>query len=165
MRTVFCCVLLLALFACDEDEPCDEGEKHVQGACVPDEGSGNAGDGDDDDKGDSGPSGSSGKGGSSGASGKGGASGGGTNDAGMTEQDAGGSAECSEDRDAILGEDCTTDDDCNCAAPYCAKMPGAAMGFCTVFCNPDPDDCPDAYMCFDLSKLGVEGYEPFCVME
>lgn len=162
MRTGLCCVLLLALLAllaCDEDEPCDEGEKHVQGACAPDEGSGKAGDGDEDDKADAGPSGSSGKGGSSGSGGSA------TKDAGMTEQDAGGSAECSEDQGAILGEDCATDDDCNCAAPYCAKMPGAAMGFCTVFCTPEPDDCPDAYMCFDLSKLGVEGYDPFCVME
>ena len=43
------------------------------------------------------------------------------------------------------------------------KMPGAAMGTCTVFCNPDPDDCPDGHRCFDLSTLGVAGYEPFCI--
>jgi hypothetical protein len=143
----------LALSACEADEPCDEGEKHVQGACVPDDDAPSAG--------ASGKSGSSGKGGS-GSPGDAGTAGkdGGATDAG---QDSGMAAECTEDRDAILGADCQVDGDCNCAAPYCAKMPGQPKGFCTVFCEPDPDDCPDGYRCFDLSAIGVAGYEPFCI--
>jgi hypothetical protein len=141
----------LALLACEADEPCGKGEKHVQGACVADDDAPSAG---------SSGKGSAGKGGSgsrvdAGMAGK---------DAGTgTEQDSGTAAECTEDRDDILGSDCQVDGDCNCAAPYCAKMPGQPKGVCTVFCEPDPDDCPDGYRCFDLSAIGVAGYEPFCI--
>jgi hypothetical protein len=151
MRRIGYSMVLLTLFACEADDPCDEGQRYQQGACVPDAPSGGRG-------------GSSGRGGS----------GGGREDAGALPEDAGmkpvedsgmASGQCAEDRDAILGEECMTDDDCNCAAPYCAKMPGAPMGFCTVYCTPMPDDCPDGYVCFDLSALGITGYEPFCRME
>lgn len=159
--TAGCCALLVLLLGCDASDPCDPGEKKVQGACVADEGGGGS-----SSKPDAGKTSSGGKAGS-GSKDKDSGAMSSADDAATGnpgDKDAGSSAmECSEDRDAILHKDCTTDDDCNCAAPYCAKMPGAAMGFCTVFCNPDPDDCPDGYMCFDLSKLGVTGYDPFCV--
>jgi hypothetical protein len=159
MRTIFygAVGLLLLFTACEADEPCDEGEREEQGGCVP-----------DDDESSGGSSSSAGKdagsgprGGSSSA-GKGGA-GAGDKDAGSAAKDAGAMSECSEQLEDILDAPCTTDDDCNCAAPYCAKMPGAAMGTCTVFCTTEPDDCPDGHRCFDLSMLGVEGYEPFCI--
>jgi hypothetical protein len=44
-------------------------------------------------------------------------------------------------------------------------MPGQAAGLCTVYCEPEPGDCPDGYRCFDLSAIGVQGYEPFCIAE
>ena len=69
---------------------------------------------------------------------------------------------CSEDQALALGRPCTDDSSCNCAAPYCAKQPGQAMGTCTVFCHTMPDDCPTGYSCFDLAALGVTGIEPFC---
>lgn len=139
--------LAAALVGCEADEPCDDGQKYEQGACVADDADEPA----------------SGRGGGGGSSGKGDASADKDSGSGNPVKDAGPPAPaCDEDRDAILGTDCSTDADCNCAAPYCAKMPGAPMGFCTVYCKPEPDDCPDGYMCFDLSKLGVMGYEPFC---
>jgi len=145
-------VLPLALLACEADEPCDKDEMHVQGACVADDApsAGSSG------KGSAGKGGGSGSRADSGMAGK---------DAGTTdsEKDSGTAAECTEDRDDILGSDCQVDGDCNCAAPYCAKMPGQAKGVCTVFCEPDPDDCPEGYRCFDLSAIGVAGYEPFCI--
>jgi hypothetical protein len=139
-------LLFLALSGCDVESPCDPGQRHEQGICVAD----------DDTP----------------AAGRGGADG---DDAGPAGRDAAavdaaadhdaGPATCSEDRDAILGAECSDDDGCNCAAPYCAKQPGQRVGFCTVYCVPDPDDCPAGYHCFDLSALGVEGYEPFCIPE
>jgi hypothetical protein len=141
MRRLCHGLLLIALGACDADEPCDEGFTYEQGSCVldapgtPD--AGGSGSGGDD-------------------------AGGSANDAGTNPDEDGGESACSEALDAILGTDCTADDECNCAAPFCAIMPGQPMGTCTVYCNPDPDDCPDGYRCFDLSALGVEGYEPFC---
>jgi hypothetical protein len=130
-------VLLLSLFGCEAEDPCDAGERHEQGVCVPD----TAG---------------------SGAAGKGAKA-----EAGSAPKEAAGStasSACDADADAVLGNQCSADTDCNCAAPYCAKMPGQSMGFCTMYCEPDPDDCPSGYSCFDLSKLGVSGYDPFCVM-
>lgn len=145
MRRLFHGLLLLALSACDADEPCDEGYTYEQGSCVLD---------------------STGMRDAGGDSGRGGSGGGGGNDAGMNPDDEdGGASACSEELDAILGTDCTADDECNCAAPFCAIMPGQPMGTCTVYCNPDPDDCPDGYRCFDLSALGVQGYDPFCTAD
>ena len=154
MRTIGLGVALAALtmaLGCEAEDPCDEGQTRAQGLCVPDDE----------------PS-----------AGRGGKDGGAGSDAGAKEEDSGSGKpgdggkdaatskpECSEERDAILGETCMADDDCNCAAPYCAKMPGQTMGFCTVFCESEPDDCPDGYKCFDLAKIGVSGYEPFCVAE
>lgn len=137
-------VMILAvgvwLMSCEADSPCDEGQIHVQGACAPK------------------PS-NSGK------------------DAAMSETDAAvsesdaatqsdsgsGGGICSEDRSKTLGVACADDGGCNCSAPYCAKMPGQAMGTCTLFCKTKPDDCPEGYRCFDLSALGIAGYEPFCI--
>ena len=151
IRTIFRAALGLSLViaACDADEPCDDGERHVQGGCVPEESSGGSGSSNPGDAGSS----------------SGGKTDAGTanKDSGAPSKDAGAIAECNEELAEILDQPCTTDDDCNCAAPYCAKMPGAPMGTCTVFCNPDPDDCPDGHRCFDLSTLGVAGYEPFCI--
>jgi hypothetical protein len=134
--------LFWPLAACDVDEPCDEGQRHVQGGCIVV----------DLDDASTRPAADA-------------ASEGGAEDASSADDDASSANECSEDRDAILGETCSSDDGCNCAAPYCAKTPGAAIGTCTVFCDPAANDCPGGYSCFDLSALGVQGYEPFCIPE
>jgi hypothetical protein len=74
--------------------------------------------------------------------------------------DAGG--ECTLDPEFENGfqSPCTDDEnhsECTCEADYCAIMPGATEGFCTVTgCVEDPDKCPDGYMCFDLSPFGVD---------
>jgi hypothetical protein len=86
-----------------------------------------------------------------------------SSDAAADAQPADATSACKEERSAILGKACTADSDCNCAAPFCAVMPGQPMGLCTVYCHASPDDCPDGYRCFDLSALGVQGYEPFCL--
>lgn len=93
-----------------------------------------------------------------------------TPDAGSTpaDKDSGsemytGDGKCMEDEAAVLGHDCKDDSGCNCAAAYCAIMPGAAMGYCTVHCHPTAMDCPSGYRCFDLSAVGVQGIEPFCI--
>jgi hypothetical protein len=148
MRSLGYGMVLLALSACDVDEPCDEGQRSERGACVA-EGeamAGSGGGGNDSDKDATVPRADAGEGSA-------------LEDGGSTGQ------ACEEDRATSLGADCTGDADCNCAAPYCAKMPGQAAGTCTVFCAPDPDDCPDGYDCFDLSAIGVPGYEPFCIAE
>jgi len=148
MKSLGCGMVLLTLLACEADEPCDEGEQHVQGACVVD---------DDEPAGGTGGKGAGGRD-DAGTAGK---------DAGTTKpaEDSGMVAECDEDRAAILGKACSEDSACNCAAPYCAKMPGQMSGLCTVYCEPDPDDCPEGYRCFDLSAIGVPGYDPFCIAE
>lgn len=131
-------MLILAVglwfMGCEADDPCDKGQVHEQGSCVTKPSPKKDAASDD------------------------------VPDAAMqSDSGSGGGQTCSESRDDTLGKQCTDDDGCNCAAPYCAKMPGAPMGTCTVFCTPSPDDCPDGYRCFDLSTLGVTGYRPFCI--
>lgn len=159
MRTIGLSMALIALtmaLGCEAEDSCDAGQERVQGLCVPEDDEPSAGRG-GKDSGASSDAGAKTK--DSGSGKDGGKDGDGGKDA-ATSKPA-----CSEERDAILGETCMSDDDCNCAAPYCAKMPGQTMGFCTVFCESEPDDCPDGYNCFDLAKIGVPGYEPFCVAE
>jgi hypothetical protein len=51
-----------------------------------------------------------------------------------------------------LGEPCTGHPACTGQADYCAKMPGAASGYCTITgCDPAKDNCPVGYYCLDLS--------------
>lgn len=66
---------------------------------------------------------------------------------------------------SALGGECADASGCNCAAPYCAIMPGQTQGVCTRTCTTMPDDCPDGYRCFDLSLVGVTGIDPFCIAE
>ncbi|HKP57865.1 MAG TPA: hypothetical protein VJV78_14130 [Polyangiales bacterium] len=126
--------LLLCLTGCESDDPCDSDQVYKQGACLP-KPEKDAGDKAEPDSGSK-P---------------------------VADGGGGGGDECKEDQAAILGKTCSDDTGCNCAAPYCAKQPGQAMGFCTVYCTPMPDDCPADYRCFDLSALGVPGIKPFCV--
>jgi len=88
--------------------------------------------------------------------------------------DAGGSTEagpataaaadaCSSPIDASIGVACTKNSECDCAAPYCAVMPGQSKGICTISgCSTTHDDCPSGYSCFDLSVFGVKDVAPFC---
>lgn len=133
-RSAAVLAVCLCLFGCEADDPCDDGQVYKQGVCVV-ETDGDKDAGSKKDAGDE-P----------------------TPDAGM-----GGGSECKEDQSAVLGKSCMEDAECNCAAPYCAKQPGQAMGFCTAYCQPSPDDCPTGYRCFDLSAVGVQGIKPFCV--
>jgi hypothetical protein len=70
---------------------------------------------------------------------------------------------CSEDPAEALRRACSQASDCNCAAPYCAIMPRQAKGVCTRMCHAMPDDCPEGFRCFDLSRVGVTGVDPFCI--
>jgi hypothetical protein len=139
MRTFLKALLGLSLLgccSCDAKNPCDPGQTYMQGICLP------------------------------GAASHADAATPKPNDSGATAADSGAtSSACAEDRSAVLGKACTSDDACNCAAPFCAVMPGQPMGVCTVYCHPSPDDCPSGYKCFDLSALGVSGYEPFCLAQ
>lgn len=78
---------------------------------------------------------------------------------------AGDAASCDENVSEAFGRECTDASGCNCAAPYCAVMPGQTNGVCTRMCQTTPDDCPDGYRCFDLSLVGVTGIDPFCIAE
>jgi hypothetical protein len=136
MRTFSKLVLSLSwlwLCSCDAKQPCDPGQTYQQGLCLPTSAAN--------------PDAATPK----------------PNDSGAQQTDAGDAATCAQDRDAELGSACTNNAECNCAAPFCAMMPGQATGVCTVYCNPSPDDCPSGYKCFDLSALGVSGYKPFCI--
>lgn len=45
-----------------------------------------------------------------------------------------------------LGDPCDDHPACRGAANYCATMPGAATGYCTITgCDPDDDACPEGY--------------------
>lgn len=131
-------VLCVCLTGCEADDPCDKDQTYKQGSCTP-----KPAESDDKDK-------------DSGARPE-------DKDAAMSSDSGGGGGACTEDQAAILGSSCTNDEGCNCAAPYCAKMPGQAMGFCTVYCTTMPDSCPTGYRCFDLSAVGVMGVQPFCL--
>jgi hypothetical protein len=136
MRIFSTTVLGLGLLwwcGCDAKNPCDPGQTYQQGICLP------------------------------GAASHADAAVPKPNDSGTMQLDAGDASACTEDRDTELGKACANNDACNCAAPFCAVMPGQPMGVCTVYCHPSPDDCPSGYKCFDLSALGVTGYEPFCI--
>jgi hypothetical protein len=87
---------------------------------------------------------------------------GGSSDGG-SDSDDGGSA-CTEAPSEALGKMCSDDAECTCAAPFCAKAFGTGPGTCTIpNCTVAPDSCPDGYTCFDLSDVGVSGYDPFCI--
>ncbi|HEX2677986.1 MAG TPA: hypothetical protein VHM19_15135 [Polyangiales bacterium] len=80
----------------------------------------------------------------------------------MADDDAG--AACSEAENASLGKTCMSNADCGCSDPYCALMPGATKGICTVTgCTPMGSDCPTGYECFDVSMFGISGYPTFCI--
>jgi hypothetical protein len=138
MRTFSKAVLTLGLvccWSCDAKHPCDSDQTYQQGVCLPAAASN-----------------------TDAAAPK-------PKDSGAQQADAGDAAACTEDRSTELGKACANNDACNCAAPFCAVMPGQPMGVCTVYCHPSPDDCPSGYKCFDLSALGVSGYEPFCIAQ
>lgn len=60
-----------------------------------------------------------------------------------------------------LGNDCTADGECKSDAPFCAKQPGAAKGYCTVKdCSTTDDKCPSGYMCFNI---GIPSVPAFCL--
>jgi hypothetical protein len=129
-------MLMLMLSSCDAADPCDKDQKHEQGVCSPVavlQTDAAA------------------------------AEGGAAPDGGAALQDATMSTPCQEERAAVFGKSCASDANCNCAAPYCALMPGQTTGLCSVYCRTSPDDCPDGYMCFDLAVFGVQGVKPFCI--
>jgi len=71
--------------------------------------------------------------------------------------DAGGGGETA----MSLGTDCAADASCKSDAPFCAKQPGAAMGYCTIKdCSTSDDKCPSGYMCFNL---GIASVPAFCL--
>src|SRR5262245_58615791 len=117
VRSALVFAVLLCFMGCDADDPCSSDQEYKQGACLPKEK--DAGDKPEPDSGSE-P---------------------------VADGGGGGGGECKEDQGAILGKDCMDDSGCNCAAPYCAKQPGQATGFCTVYCTPMPDDCPANYRC------------------
>ena len=80
----------------------------------------------------------------------------GTNQPPMSTGDAGASASCAlEDADARgFGHACKKDADCSCEANYCALMPNAPSGYCTVKgCKEDPSSCPSDWYCQDLAMF------------
>jgi len=158
MRTVLAIgVFTLGLFGCDADHPCDPGQQALPGACLPMPTGGAMGGAMQPDAGvDASSHAEHDAASASVAAGSDGGGDGGAADAGA--------ASCDEPVTTSLGRDCTTDADCGCGAPFCAAMPGASSGLCTISgCSTMPDDCPDGYMCFDLSAVGVMGYDPFCL--
>lgn len=119
---------LLLASACDAESPCDPGQRYTQGACLTVGAAGASG----------APAGDDASAPVDAASG---------DDAGAVT-DAG----CTAAVESKLGAVCTGDADCNCASPYCAIMPNAAQGYCSLRdCSMVPDDCPSGYHCFDLS--------------
>jgi hypothetical protein len=140
-------LLWLLLFApvegCDPSEPCDPGQQIENSVCI-----------------DDAPS-------TSGSDGGGGGADAGANTTIDASVDAAldASTECAQVLDDALGADCADQAGCGCAAPYCALMPGQTTGYCTTRdCDPEGDDCPGGYRCFDLSSLGVMGVPTFCVL-
>jgi hypothetical protein len=134
------CLWFTGVTGCEADHPCDNGQTYKQGSCVP-AAKAEARDAGPNTKEDA---------------------------AAESNEDAsasgnGGGTDCKEDQAKVLGTSCMNDEGCNCAAPYCAVMPGQTTGYCTLYCKPSPDDCPSGYRCFDLSALGVQGIEPFCI--
>lgn len=80
----------------------------------------------------------------------------------VTTADAGTSDASSSDGGTGFGSSCS--DDSMCAAPtsYCAKAPGAAMGYCTrTGCKDDASICPAGWGCFDTS-IFQPGGPNFC---
>ncbi len=49
-----------------------------------------------------------------------------------------------------LGEECFTETECQ-AALFCQPIQGGG-GFCSQFCDPDKQDCPNGYGCFPYSN-------------
>jgi hypothetical protein len=130
------------LVGCDPSEPCDPDQHIEDSVCI-------------DDAAGAGASGGGGAGADAGSET--------AFDAGIDAAlDAG--SECSQSLDDALAIDCADQAACGCAAPYCAVMPGQTIGYCTTRdCDPEGDDCPSGYQCFDLSSLGVMGVPTFCV--
>lgn len=64
------------------------------------------------------------------------------------------------DGGGALGDTCTGDTGCGTDAPYCAKSPFDAEGFCTLRdCTVSPNDCPDGYVCDDSAvQFGAPTY-------
>jgi len=63
----------------------------------------------------------------------------------------------------LFGKACSADSDCTAPVGYCAKMPGAATGFCTQQgCKADASICPATWTCFDLAAVGVPNGPNFC---
>ena len=53
-----------------------------------------------------------------------------------------------------FGSTCAASSDCAADAPYCALMPGAKTGYCTVTgCKETPSVCPKSWSCFDVSAF------------
>jgi hypothetical protein len=81
-----------------------------------------------------------------------------------SSQDAGASSDA--DSLQCLGAMCTTSgksDACNCAADYCALMPGQTEGYCTrTGCKEDPSVCPADWSCLDLSQF-LAGQPAICI--
>lgn len=158
MRTVIAFALLSSfVLGCEVDSPCDPRQRVAMGTCLPRGGGGGTGAMQPDAGGGEA---------TRDASAAGDASGPAVaiqSDAGSSEDDAGGAA-CDEPVMASLGVSCTASEDCGCGAPFCAAMPGAPSGLCTIAgCTTMPDDCPAGYTCFDLAAVGVMGYDAFCI--
>jgi hypothetical protein len=63
---------------------------------------------------------------------------------------------CSVPQQEALGTSCASDDDCACSAPLCAKSPFDDYGFCTEGdCDPDDDQCPEAYHCVEIAIANI----------
>ncbi len=54
-----------------------------------------------------------------------------------------------------MGDPCTESADCKGATDYCIQenAPADPNGYCTISgCTDDPDNCPETYICIDLSQ-------------
>jgi len=77
--------------------------------------------------------------------------------------DAAPSAIDADPRFAHFGDVCSIDPDCALPNAYCVKLPGETTGYCTgTGCLTDPDVCPSAWSCVDLSVYQA-GLPSICV--
>lgn len=62
---------------------------------------------------------------------------------------------------STFGQSCTNDNDCTGDSDICALKPGDSEGYCSIYCDPNNDQCPTGFSCFDLTIFDPSLYA-FC---